>query len=397
MCNTVGTGYDLADGRVTYISKNDDMGVMLEPIDMPDALAGRWLDLERRSDGSFFQSWAWIGCWLRHLHADLAPRLLAVSVGPEVVGLGVLVAHRKTRHGLLRARGLHLNETGDPCVDPLGLEYNGLLVDRRVSRADVACRCLSWLVERETGWDELNLGGLEAEVAELWGKAASEISLAVRVRAKERCGRVDLMDLRRKGGDYLGRLSSNTRQQIRRSMRLYETTGPLRLELAQTIEDAFGTLEDLKELHQAYWTKKGHPGAFARGFFEPFHRDLISTRFGAGEIQLLRISAGSRLIGCLYNFVRNGRIYAYQSGFDYDSDPRLKPGLVSHCLAIHHNLEQGARIYDFMAGDSRHKRSLGTDSHELTWLVVQRPYAGLQIENALRAIRWKFVGQTRNG
>ena len=77
--------------------------------------------------------------------------------------------------------------------------------------------------------------------------------------------------------------------------------------------------------------------AFASGFFADFHRALVTKQSDTGEIQLLRISAGKKLIGSLYNFVKNGRIYAYQSGFNYDPDPRLKPGLVSHCLAIEQN------------------------------------------------------------
>ncbi len=373
-----------------WLEPLNDLRVMLRPIASVAALGDQWVDLERRSDGSFFQSWAWIGCWLRHLPSGLTPRLLTVSRRSEVVGLGVLVARRETRHGLLRVRGLHLNETGDPRVDPLGLEYNGLLVDRRVSRADIARRCLSWLVERETGWDELNLGGLEADVAELWGNAAHDVGLTARVRGNTRCDYVDLEDLRRNGGTYLSRLSSNTRHQIRRSMRLYEAAAPLHLELAQTVEDALDMLGKLKALHQTYWTRRGHPGSFARGFFESFHHDLISKRFDAGEIQLLRISAGEKLIGCLYNFVKDGRVYAYQSGFDYDADPRLKPGLVGHCLAVRRNLAQGARTYNFMAGDSRYKRSLGTDSHALYWLVVQRRVAHLRFENALRAFKRKL-------
>ena len=133
-------------------------------------------------------------------------------------------------------------------------------------------------------------------------------------------------------------------------------------------------------MHQTYWTRRGHPGAFLRGFFEPFHRDLIFRRFGAGEIQLLRVLAGEKCIGCLYNIVKDGHVYAYQSGFDYGADSRLKPGLVSHCLAINYNLAIGAQVYDFMAGDSRYKKNLGTDFVEMSWLVLQRPIRGSRFE-----------------
>ena len=387
----------LTNRSAEYSCRNGKLQASLEPIVSPGELENLWRDLERRSDCSFFQSWAWIGCWLRHLPPGLAPRLMSVSAGSVVVGLGVLVPRRETRHGLLHVHGLHLNETGDRGIDPINVEYNGLLTDRRVGNASIVWRSLICLAEKENDWDELYLSGLDAAATEAWVESASKVGLGTRVRAKAPCDYVDLVEVRRKGGDYLGTLSRNTRHQIRRALRLYETVGRLSITAARDVGEALEILDELKELHQAHWTRRGYAGAFARGFFEAFHRELIAMRFDTGEVQLLRISAGEKLFGCLYNLVKDGRVYAYQSGFHYDADARLKPGLISHFLAIQYNLERGAQIYDFMAGDSRHKRSLGTDSHELTWLVVQRRHAGLQIENTLRAVRRRFVGQTRNG
>ena len=360
--------------------------VTLGPISCPGDLEDLWLDLERRSDCSFFQSWAWIGCWLSQLPEELHSNALVVSQGSNVVGLGLLVADRQRRHGLISSNALYLNETGNTAVDPLGLEYNGLLVDRRFVEP-VVRGCFEWFTEKQHSWEELNVSGMEATAAKAYAKIAEKLGLATVVRKKSRCDYVDLDEVRQDSGDYLGMLSRNTRQQVRRALRLYAHHGPPFLEAGRTAQEALGILEELRELHQAYWSRRGHPGAFANDFFARFHLDLIANHFDAGEIQLLRISAGRKPIGCLYNFVKDGRVYAYQSGFSYDADPRLKPGLVSHYLAIEHNLAQGARIYDFMAGDGQHKRSLGTRAGELTWLVLQRPRVKFRLENALRSLK----------
>jgi hypothetical protein len=50
----------------------DGIRVRLEPVDL-DRLGQGWRTLEARSDASFFQSWGWIGCWLRHLPPDRQP------------------------------------------------------------------------------------------------------------------------------------------------------------------------------------------------------------------------------------------------------------------------------------------------------------------------------------
>ena len=126
---------------------------------------------------------------------------------------------------------------------------------------------------------------------------------------------------------------------------------------------------------------------FANPFFERFHRALITDLFAAEQVQLLRICAGGRPIGYLYNLVQGGRVHNYQSGFAYGPDARLKPGLVSHALAVEHNLARGASCYDFMAGDSRYKRSLATGTDHLVWLVVQRSRLKFRLEHALRAMR----------
>lgn len=374
----------------THPMSQADLIVTFDPISRPNDLEGVWLDLERRSDCSFFQSWGWIRCWLLHLPEGLIPSVLTVSAGSEVVGLGILVARRRIRHAFVNSRSLYLNETGDPLIDSIGLEYNGFLIDRRVVEP-VGRGCLEWLVEKKHGWDELNFGGLNAANTRSYAKIAGELGLAVLVRRKGRCDYVDLEVLQQDAGGYLARLSRNTRHQIRRALRLYEDDGRPSIEAARTVGEALCVLEELKELHQGYWTQRGHPGAFARGIFVRFHRNLIAKRFDAGETQLLRVSAGKKLIGYLYNFVKDGRVYAYQSGFNYDPDPRLKPGLVSHYLAIEHNLARGARVYDFMAGESQHKRSLSTHAGELTWLVLQRRLARFRLENALRSF-WHRLG-----
>jgi len=101
---------------------------------------------------------------------------------------------------------------------------------------------------------------------------------------------------------------------------------------------------------------------------------LIRRVFSKGEgIDLLKVTAGAKTIGYLYNFSFQGRVSAYQSGFDYEmSDPHLKPGLTSHHLAIEMYLRDGAPSYDFLAGADRYKLSLSTIATPLHWIEIGR-------------------------
>jgi CelD/BcsL family acetyltransferase involved in cellulose biosynthesis len=174
-------------------------------------------------------------------------------------------------------------------------------------------------------------------------------------------------------------------------MRLYEETGPVVLTVAASSDEALAYLQGLKALHQPYWNQRGRPGAFACPFFEAFHKALIRRCFDDGGIQLVRIAAGEDVIGYIYHFVAGGTVYQYQSGFRYDDDPKLKPGLVSHYRAIAYNLERGADIYDFLAGESQHKKSLGTHTTEMDWLVLQRRRLKFVVENHLRDIKHRLA------
>ena len=368
--------------------------VSFELVSEPGRLGPLWLDLQERAECSFFQSWGWIGCWLRRLPSDCAPRALIVSQGARPTCIGILVAHERSLGPVPWLKSLHLHETGRRALDTLTVEHNGFLADR--SDPPAAQRAaLRWLVQHEAGWDELHLSGLSPPAAGAAPGLAAELGLGLRARALQPRYWVDLDQLRRAGGDYLATLTANARQQIRRSLRLYERGGALRVETARTLDQAHAFLDGLRELHQDYWEGRGQPGSFANRFFADFHAELIGQRHGAGEIQLLRIAAGGNLIGYLYNFVWNGAVYAYQSGFAYGSDPKIKAGMVCHCMAIEQNLAAGARTYDFLAGDARYKRSLATHSEPMAWLVLQRRSARLRGVSAARALKGALTRLSR--
>ncbi len=387
---------DMSAGDATKMERQrstaagETLEISLEPVTDPDRLGPLWTELEGRSDASFFQSWGWIGCWLRLLPPTCEPRVLTLRSAGRVQGLAILCRHRSVRRGVIASNGLHLNESGVPAYDQLTVEYNGVLAERGL-RSTVVHAAAIWLAGRVPDWDELFLGGLDSEDRPAWEAALVAAGLRLLVRDHKRSDHVDLERVRRSAGSYLDTLSRNTRYQLRRALRLYEEAGACRYEPAASIAEGLEFLDELKRLHQAYWRRRGQPGAFSGVFFERFHRTLIAERFGRGEVELVRIRSGERPIGYLYNFVHNGWVYAYQSGFEYDDDPRYKPGLVSHGLAIEHHLKAGARLYDFMAGEGQHKRSLGSGTRELVWLVAQRPRMKYRLENALRAIKQRMT------
>jgi len=199
------------------------------------------------------------------------------------------------------------------------------------------------------------------------------------------------VDLKRlEGADqFADLLSKNARYQLRRSIRDYGGPSALKLAEARSTEEALAWFEDMKVLHIDSWTRRGSPHAFSRPFFEAFHRNLIRRTFSLGRIQMLRVDAGGTPIAYLYNFRDGLRTYAYQSGFA-DKDRRLRPGAVSHALAIDHNFRLGVHIYDFMAGSNRLKSSFATDCRDMHWTTIQLPRMRFGLENSARYAKHRF-------
>lgn len=253
----------------------------LEPLDDRSGLERDWLDLQARSDHSFFQSWGWIGCWLRLLPTELRPQVLRARRQGATVGLGILVEQRIHRRGLIRSRAIHLHETGRYPFDKLGIDHNGILAERGLDDA-VRAEGLRLLADgvAEGRWDEVFLPGVARE----YEVTARVPGTDLLVWKREPSYHVDLARAARDAGGYLACLSRDRRNRIRRCLRLYRDDGPLEVLPAQTACEAHRFLDALIALHDARWAARGDPGAFARPFLDHFHHELIDIRFDAGEI-----------------------------------------------------------------------------------------------------------------
>ena len=369
-------------GRVS-----EEIRVSLDPLTDLAGLERDWLQLQPRSDPSFFQSWTWIGCWLTTLPASICPLVLRAICGESTVGLGVFVPHRTIRHGFVVSKGLYLHETGRAEFDHMTIEHNGLLVDREGANAIIA-KSIDSLIGLNQ-FDELHFSGVPYPYLDLCAKTSSHLEVKKTLPLHS----VDLVKAAEAGYERL--LSKNTRQQIRRAARLYEgglSSASLSYSIARDEDQAMVFLSDLQRLHQAYWRARGKAGAFANPFFTAFHNRLVREALSRKEVEIAKISSENGLIGYLYQFRKNGHVYSYQSGFHYEQDNRLKPGLVSHRLAIEHSLSAGDRVYDFLAGDDRYKRSLATDGGQLFWLTLQKRRLAFSLERGLRAGKQLALG-----
>lgn len=343
-----------------------DWRFSLLPIADRTRLEREWRRLDAANGAPFFLSWDWIGCWLDHLSPDQHPQILRAERAGQLAALALLTPRRNRWLEIWPAHRLYLHETGHAALDSLTIEYNGILT-APVLRDEVTRRAVEWLMSSPT-CRELYLSGIPEEML----NEIDSRQFAIRLRDRKPVYAVNLERIRTEDGLYSASLSANTRAQLRRATRQFSALGELRIVHAGTADEALEMLEGMIPLHQAYWHQRGKPGAFSQPAFVSFHRQLIRNGFDRDRIQFLRCEAGTSVVGYLYNFVKDGRVYAYQSGFDYGLLPRAKPGWLCHHLAIEDNLRRGMAVYDLLAGKSQFKASFAEAAGTLVWVCVER-------------------------
>lgn len=329
-----------------------------------------WNGLLELCEHDYFLSWGWISTWLKSLPRSVDVRLVVGYLEEQPALAFFIGSASRRRFGILSSRRISLNTTGNRVLDQLYIEYNAVLCIPSL-RFDLGAQ-VDWLEKKN--WHEFLLPGLSATFIQQTGLLNHREVRDCGVMLTEQTPAffVDLQKVRGVQMDYLQLLSSNKRSQIRRSIKEYQKDGEIHIEMAQSSAQALEMLDALVELHQQEWQKRGKSGVFANPYLYQFHRDLISSRFDAGEIQLLKVHTPNAVIGYLYNFIYQGKVLFYQSGLNYLPGNLYRPGLVSHYYAILFNASRDMRIYDFLAGDDGYKSSLGTDFESVYWVRLIR-------------------------
>jgi len=346
----------------------------VSPIPPAADLEERWRELEARVTPGAFLGWLWVGSWLE----CYAPRGVLIEVhdaGGRTAALGLFAV--AGRQGLL-------HQTGDEARDQIWIEYNGLLADDN-ARWDALATAVRALL-RETPCREAHLSMLPATLGEALRDALRHVRVYQEVTGWER----DLAALRRQGRSVLEGLSSNTRQQVRRSIRGYQARdGGLSVRRAETLDEALEAWELAGEWHRARWQDSG----FANPEFARFHTLLLKRGFDHGAVRLYRVAFGTETIAVCHFLCDGGTARFYLQGVRPEADGRLKPGLTAHSVLMQQFLDEGWDSYDFMGGDSQYKRQLADRRTRFLTLRVHDGSVGHRLRDVARGLRARIQGR----
>lgn len=332
---------------------------------LTDALIDEWRRLYAMAEPNFFLSPPWIETWLGVMPQDV--KVGVVRVFDDLRGIfGMAIVGAPPRKSFAAFAEARLHETGAEAIDRIYVEYNDVLLARDAppdSRAEVVAAIVGAFPEA----DEFVFRNVRpAMVAAIETLAAAE-RFELRILLAQPTFQINLDTGE---GALIDRFSSSLRSKIRRSIRRYEERGPLTLERAAPGPERTIAWTELMRLHEQTWSRRGLAGVFRNSEFMTFHGTLLE-RYPAA-VDLVRLIVAGETVGVLYNFIADGRVYNYQSGFRYESDNQLVPGFVCHALAAERYRADGFRIYDMMGGDAEYKRRLGEEGETLRTVVLTR-------------------------
>src|SRR5258708_3487652 len=385
-----------------YERQNNQAAVIeLLPSSEQIEAASKWQDLELTiGNAGLTNSWPWIKTWLDNYGETVLPTFAFGKQGNQTIGAALITKATYRMRGIPipGVTAVHLGTAGEPGKETTCVEYNRLLV--APENLDAFAAGLICTLQQQFLWSGVHFNGFVPENAVALIRAGANGGLHFRVDERKS----PAFDFQKAAGegfqDVISALGKNTRANIRRSLRLFDSHfGQRSIEWAEAPEQARDILRELIHLHEKRWKRVGKSGAFQTDRVRRYHEDLLDalSLWPQGSLIVFRLKQGETTIGCLFNFVEDGRVIFYKSGLPLFEDNRLKPGLVTHALCIEECKRRGLseeesrerRLlkYDFLAGEELYKKQLSNTGSVSTWATAQRGPQMWLIDKARQSVK----------
>ena len=316
-------------------------------------------------EAQFFLSWTWLSQWL-----PVRPNwfILAAKQSEDAssyVAFLPLRLRTKLRHG----SGFHneLSMAGNS-----GADYTGLICFPESQHRTIPAFAR---VIKTLNWARMRLENIRISDQRLRLILAHFPARTFDIAKAEQINPADginnclcpMVNLPGDWDSYLSSLSANTRQKIRRFLRLVESDPNYRIVHAQP-DTIKRDIDILLELWSARWaSRKGERlDAMIRS-----SRAILANCFQNGSVLLPVLWHGGTPLGALAIFVDQQKksFLFFMGGRDetVDSPP---PGLVLHAYSIRHAIAHGFNTYDFLRGNEAYKYSFGAREHPIHCLAI---------------------------
>lgn len=320
---------------------NDDEFSSLQP---------QWDDLlSRTAERNVFLSHEWLHSWWVSYRPDATLRLVLIAEGDRLLAIAPMMLQREWRHGLpIRV----LRFVGDGTWET---DHMSFLVD--ASRRAELVAALLREIER-LPWDVLELNQMPAPAA-----TTQDTLEFVRARwdvaiDEQNCPRCILPA---SYDELVAALPSRFRTSLRSSRRKLEQQHDVEFGRHADLAGMPAALETLFRNHAGRWQAKGRSGVFTDTRRRAFYALLTERLLARDWLRFFFLKLDGRIVAQQYCFGCDGTTMLLQEGFDI-ALAKENVGNVLRGHVFEHLIGQGGGVYDFLAGESRHKRNWARDT-----------------------------------
>jgi CelD/BcsL family acetyltransferase involved in cellulose biosynthesis len=179
-------------------------------------------------------------------------------------------------------------------------------------------------------------------------------------------------------------LEPRMRTKVRAAIRAAEEGGAL-FAWCERADELERHLAGLYRLHELRWQSAGRPGSFGDPRRRAFYAELVRALHEQGALRFARLDHAGHAVAYQLGARCAGAYYQIQEGFDPAAEA-VRAATALRALALERLIAEGVSSYDFMAGDSRHKRDWGGIERPCTTLAFALPRWRARLAYGVRSL-----------
>jgi len=334
-------------------------------------LGDTWNALLARSGlSSAFLTFEYAYSWWTQFCAGVSNRslkLLALRDGKSIVGLAPLYL-RHAPNGVREIRFIGSGELVSP-------DYLDFIIDPKVDPVH-ARRLFLHLLQQDQTWDRLHLTDVIDH--ESFGQAVADQSSELE-SMRETAAVCAYATLPSTWDEFIVRLSSKFRHNLKRSLRILLTDEGARFETAATHAQVDAILDALREMHTERWAAQNRTSRYQNHGYFGFHKRVAHALLDTGHLRLHWLMHADGPLAILYCYRYGTKIFYYSGSFAAHARlTRHSPGNTLRAMAIQSAIAEGCTEFDFLPGDNDYKELWCNAKRQTSTFFVVRTGVGGQ-------------------
>lgn len=360
-----------------------------------EAISAEWDDLLSRTTApEIFRTYLWAKSWWEVFGGTggRQPFVVGVRQGKTLVGLAPLLT--RPVGGLFRQQRLEFFGTGEDEADEICSDFLDIMA--AAGFEDQVVRAIWNAIEAERPrWDEAVFRNIVpgSLLSRFFQPMARDAGCA---DARRPSGERFYVNL--DAGDfnaYTDGLSKKKKKRIFYYRRRMEKEGGFVERRIERKEEIPLFLAEIARLSRMRRGSQGMSTAWQSEKFRRFHAVAAPRLWDAGQLDLRLWQRGDTAVAALYNFLYDGTIYYYQSGFDTQAFGNTSPGLVTISHVIEWGFVHKMRRYDFLVGaEGSYKEDYNCETEVASDLTLYNETPRAYLLRSAHAVRG-FLGRAR--